>query len=137
VIAPIEVVVILYKKQWAKKHKGVSDVSREEFINWTNGMWTFPGETRDVNHPAPFPLELPKRCLKLFSFVGDTVLDPFTGSGTTLVACALLNRKGIGIEIDRDYCEVAKKRLVVEGKVLQGSLFDLVSYPKVLFKNAR
>ena len=61
-------------------------------------------------HPAPFPVELPKRCIKLFSFVGDTVLDPFLGSGSTLIACAQNNRKGIGVEIiDERYCELAKK----------------------------
>lgn len=62
-----------------------------------------------VGHPTPFPVELPRRCIKLFNFVGDTVLDPFLGSGSTLIACALTNRKGIGIEIDKNYCEIAKK----------------------------
>ena len=69
-------------------------------------------------------MELPKRCIKLFTFVGDTVLDPFLGSGSTLIACALLNRKGIGVEIDRNYCEIAKQRLIQEGRILQSTLFD-------------
>jgi site-specific DNA-methyltransferase (adenine-specific) len=118
VIAPVEMIVVLYKKTWKKQKTGVSDITKEEFIEWTNGIWTFPGESRKkVKHPAPFPLELPKRCIKLFTFIGETVLDPFLGSGTTLVACSLLNRKGIGIEIDRSYCEIAKKRLLTEGKI--------------------
>jgi site-specific DNA-methyltransferase (adenine-specific) len=54
---------------------------------------------------------LPKRCIKLFSYVGDVVLDPFMGSGTTLLACLKHNRQGIGTEIDKNYCELAVKRM--------------------------
>ncbi|MEM4690679.1 MAG: site-specific DNA-methyltransferase [Archaeoglobaceae archaeon] len=123
VIAPVEVIVLLYKEKWKKAKQGKSDVSREEFIEWTNGLWSFPGENRKrIGHPAPFPLELPMRCIKLFSFVGDVVLDPFLGSGTTLIACALTNRIGIGVEIDRKYCEIAKKRLISEGRLHQRTL---------------
>ncbi|MDK2876315.1 MAG: hypothetical protein PWQ22_725 [Archaeoglobaceae archaeon] len=124
VIAPVEVIVVFYKKHWKKTSgSGVSDITREEFIEWTNGLWTFPGENRKkIGHPAPFPLELPKRCIKLFSFVDDVVLDPFLGSGTTLIACSLLNRRGIGVEVDRKYCELAKNRLIKEGKIFQREL---------------
>ena len=81
-------------------------------MEWTNGLWTFNGESRKrIGHPAPFPLELPKRCLKLFSYVGDTVLDPFAGSGTTLLAAIMHNRRAIGIEIEPTYCELAKHRI--------------------------
>lgn len=121
VIAPVEVIVVLYKKRW-KKTSGSkkSDITKEEFMNWTNGMWDFSGESKKkIGHPTPFPVELPKRCIKLFSYVGDTILDPFLGSGTTLIACVETGRKGIGIEIDRSYCEMAKQRLIREGKVNQ------------------
>ena len=112
VIAPVEVILVLYKEKWIKEKKGKSDVSREEFLEWTNGVWSFNGESRNrIGHPAPFPLELPRRCIKLFSYVGDTILDPFLGSGTTLLACLETKRLGIGIEIDRKYCELAKNRL--------------------------
>jgi len=112
VIAPVEVILVMFKETWRKRKRGVSDITRDEFIEWTNGVWTFNGEQRSrIGHPAPFPIELPKRCIKLFSFVGDVVLDPFVGSGTTLLACYQLRRVGIGVDISRAYCELAIKRL--------------------------
>ena len=117
VIAPVEVIVVLYKHVWKKRGKGISDITRDEFISWTNGLWTFSGENpKRVGHPAPFPFELPKRCIKLFSFIGDVVLDPFVGSGTTVIAAYLLNRVGIGIDISKEYCLRAKERLIKEAK---------------------
>jgi site-specific DNA-methyltransferase (adenine-specific) len=127
VIAPVELIVVLYKENW-KKTSGSreSDITRDEFMEWTNGLWTFNGESKKkIGHPAPFPVQLPTRAIKLFSYVGDTVLDPFLGSGTTLVAALLNNRKGIGIDIDEDYCELAKTRIeqaVIEKTQLSISL---------------
>ena len=114
VIAPVELIVVLYKKNW-KKTSGskISDIERNEFMDWTNGLWVFNGESKKrIGHPAPFPTELPRRCVKLFSYVDDVVLDPFSGSGTTLIAAVTNNRKGIGIDVDRKYCELARKRIL-------------------------
>ena len=69
-----------------------------------------------MGHPAPFPVELPKRCIKLFSYVGDTVLDPFMGSGSTVIAAKQNNRNGVGIDIDIDYCQLAMRRILKETK---------------------
>ncbi len=119
VIAPVEVIIVLFKESW-KKLGGSreNNITREEFMQWTNGVWTFNGETKKrAGHPAPFPVELPRRCIKLFSFVGDTVLDPFSGSGSTLLACKENNRTGVGVEIDQHYCEVAKNRILTWGQI--------------------
>jgi site-specific DNA-methyltransferase (adenine-specific) len=124
VIAPVELIIILYKNNW-KKTSGSkkSDVTRDEFMNWTNGLWTFNGESKKkIGHPAPFPLELPRRCIKMFSYIGDTVLDPFMGSGTTLIAAGMLGRKVIGVDVDKGYCKLAQKRIENAPELLQQSL---------------
>lgn len=116
VIAPVELVIIFYKDSW-KKTSGskLSDVTRDEFMAWTNGLWTFNGESKKrIGHPAPFPLELPRRCVKMFSYVGDTVLDPFMGSGTTLIAAGMNGRQAIGVDVDKGYCKLARARIEKE-----------------------
>jgi len=126
VIAPVEVIVVLYKERWEKIRKGKSDLTRDEFIEWTNGVWNFPGENRkQIGHPSPFPVELPKRCIKLFSFIGDTVLDPFLGSGSTLIACLETGRAGIGVEVSQKYCDLAVKRLIQHG-ILEKKLDEFI-----------
>lgn len=113
VIAPVELIVVLYKGEWKKKIKGQSNISRDEFMTWTNGLWTFNGESKKrIGHPAPFPRELPKRCIKLFSFVDDVVCDPFSGSGTTMIESYLNKRQFVGIELDSAYCELSKNRFL-------------------------
>lgn len=116
VIAPVELIIVFYKKNW-KKTSGSkkSTIERGDFIAWTNGLWTFSGESKKkIGHPAPFPVELPRRCMKLFSYKGDTILDPFLGSGSTLVATLLNDRIGFGIDIDTKYCNIALERLQKE-----------------------
>lgn len=124
VIAPVEVIVVLYRDRWKRLgNNGRSDITKGEFVEWTNAVWNFMGESRKrAGHPAPFPVELPRRCIKLFTFVGDTVLDPFLGSGSTLIACALTDRKGVGVEIDKTYCAVAEQRLISEANIRQFKL---------------
>lgn len=120
VIAPVELIVVLYKENW-KKTSGskISDVTRDEFLEWTNGLWSFNGESKKrIGHPAPFPIELARRCIKLFSFVDDVVLDPFLGSGSTMIAASLNNRMGMGIDVDTKYCQLAKERLMKEAHIL-------------------
>ena len=119
VIAPVEMIVILYKNKWKKESgSNKSDIDRQDFLDWTNGMWKFNGESKTkIGHPSPFPVELPYRCIKLFSYVGDTVLDPFVGSGSTLIVTVQTNRHAIGVEIDKNYCQITKKRLLKETNI--------------------
>jgi DNA modification methylase len=96
--------------------KEQSTISKEDWRNFCfNSIWDIPpvikfGQDKNdaLSHIAPFPLEIPRRLIKLFSFVGDTILDPFLGSGTTLGACALENRNGIGFELNGDYEDLIK-----------------------------
>ena len=112
VIAPVELIVILYKDSWKKEHKGVSDITKDEFMGWTNGLWTFNGESaKRIGHPAPYPKELPYRCIKLFSYQEDHIFDPFLGSGTTGVVAQDLKRNFTGVELDEKYFELAKRRI--------------------------
>ena len=107
-----EAVLVLSRDHRKRDGTGrTSDVSREEFMDWTLGIWSFPGQnTRSAGHPAPFPEELPRRLIKLFSFREDTILDPFLGSGTTCRVARQLGRQSIGVEINPQYCQVAAVR---------------------------
>ena len=90
------------------------DVARE----WASELWTFNGESaKRIGHPAPFPEELPRRCIRLFSYAGDKVLDPFAGSGTTLLVALKEGREAFGIELDQEYRELALAR--IDGHFLQ------------------
>ncbi len=89
-----------------------STISRDEFLTYTKSVWTFnPERAKKVNHPAPFPTELPYRCIQLYTFKGDTVFDPFCGSGTTAISSISLGRHYVMIDKNRDYVKTAKKRI--------------------------
>jgi site-specific DNA-methyltransferase (adenine-specific) len=124
VIAPVELIVVLYKDEWKKTNGSkISDVTGYEFKDWTQGVWVFNGESKKrIGHPAPFPKELPYRCIKLFSYQNDLVFDPFVGSGTTLLVAQNLDRKAIGTELDSEYCELAKNRILKETGTLNFEL---------------
>ena len=78
-------------------------------------IWNInPEKAKKIGHPAPFPVELPKRFINLYSFKDDLVLDPFIGSGTTALASKLMQRNYVGYEINKDYIEIANKRLETE-----------------------
>jgi len=105
-----EAIIIAYKERWKKDNAGESTITSKEFMKYVIDVWKMATARRE-GHPAPFPLELPMRCLKLFSYKSDLIFDPFSGSGTTAIAAKQLGRDFIGIEIDPDYCENARKRI--------------------------
>jgi len=94
----------------SKEIKEKSRLSKDEWNEYFYGHWNFRGEKQE-KHIAPFPEELPKRLIKMFSFVGDTILDPFLGSGTTSAAALKFLRNSIGYEINEDYLSIIEKRL--------------------------
>jgi site-specific DNA-methyltransferase (adenine-specific) len=97
-------------RQPTERQRKLSMISKEEYNKWFQQFWNLSGASTK-NHPAPFPQELAYRLVRMFSFVGDTVVDPFCGSGTTMVAAMKAGRNSIGIEIDPEYCKMAEERL--------------------------
>ena len=112
-----EFILVFCKEQFRlAQTKGETDLISEEFTALTRSIWTFPTESAaKVGHPAPFPVELPRRLIKLYSWKGALVLDPFCGSGSTCVAASQLGRLWIGVDTDPAYCELAKRRVAREG----------------------
>jgi len=87
-------------------------ISRDDFLELTKSIWTFPTESaKKIGHPAPFPLELPRRLIELFTFKNEVVLDPFMGSGQTAIAALQTGRHYVGFEIDPEYFELAERRI--------------------------
>ncbi len=127
--------ILLFKKQGdapkpTKEQKDHSALTNEEWNTFFNGHWYFPGAKQD-KHLAMFPEELPHRLIKMFSFHGETVLDPFMGSGTTALAAKNLNRNSIGYEIHSDFIPIIKEKIggddafsAVEIKVIHQAKFN-------------
>ena len=116
-----------YRKPTAAQRE-VSKISKEEFHSWFQQIWRITGASTK-HHPAPFPLELATRLVRMFSFAGDTVLDPFCGSGTTMIAALRTRRNSIGVEIDPEYCRMVARYLKAEST-------DLFSSARLLFQKA-
>jgi site-specific DNA-methyltransferase (adenine-specific) len=120
--------ILIFKKigetpKVTKEIKEKSKMTQKEWNEYFTGHWNFNGQ-KQTNHIAMFPEELPKRLIKMFSFVGDTVLDPFLGSGTTSLAAKNLNRNSVGYEINPDFLPIIKDKL----KITENNIFDKVAY---------
>jgi len=116
-----EYILIFCKGAWRLEgREGGSGIANREFVDWTRSIWHFPTENASrVGHPAPFPEELPRRLILLYTSRGDMVLDPFVGSGTTAVVAARLGRRFVGYDISQEYCGLARCRL----GAIQGTLW--------------
>lgn len=107
-----EYLLVFVKDFFSRPDKGISDINKENFVTNTLSVWKIkPESAKRIGHPAPFPLELAKRVISLYSYAGDAVLDPFAGSGTTLVAAKEMGRTYVGYEVEPKYCEIASERL--------------------------
>jgi site-specific DNA-methyltransferase (adenine-specific) len=113
-----EMIALFSKGEWAPSSENPDDIEPLEWQAYGRGPWTFPGESSAWDkHPAPFPVELPSRLIRYLCRVGDTVLDPFCGSGTTLLAALVADRRGIGFDISASYVDSALRRVVRKGQV--------------------
>ncbi len=109
-----------------KENKELSKMTAEEWNTYFAGHWNFTGARQD-KHIAMFPEELPKRLIKMFAFVGDTVLDPFAGSGTTNLAAKNHGRNSIGYEINSEFIPVIKQKLTSNQKDIHGTSFEFLT----------
>ena len=131
---PAECILIFYKKQWAKIEKDPgkkkSTFIKNEFVKLTQNVWQFGAEKKKNvgGHPAPFPLDLPTRCIRLFSYKNDRVLDPFMGSGTSGEAAMAEGRNFVGIDMSPLYFNFAKDR--IEGAAVQHNARRMVVDPE-------
>jgi site-specific DNA-methyltransferase (adenine-specific) len=110
-----------YRKP-TQEQRRMSMIDKDDYTEWFRQTWKLTGASTK-NHPAPYPFELAYRLVKMFSFWGDTVLDPFCGTATTLLAAMKCGRNGIGVEIDEEYCKAALNRLELQGR----DLFENIS----------
>jgi site-specific DNA-methyltransferase (adenine-specific) len=116
--------ILIFKKygttpKVTKEVKEQSKMTKDEWNQYFYGHWNFPGEKQN-KHLAMFPEELPRRLIKMYSFVGDTIMDPFLGSGTTSLAAKKLNRNSVGYEINEDFLELIKHKLDTKQKSIFG-----------------
>jgi DNA modification methylase len=114
-----------YRKP-TEEQRRLSMIAKSDYENWFQQFWRITGASTK-NHPAPYPVELAFRLVRMFSFVGDTVLDPFVGTGTTMVAAMRAGRNSVGVEIESTYCDMAEERVREEGS----TLFDRPHFERV------
>jgi len=110
-----EYCLVFSKDSFKKSSKGESTIEKEEFMESTLSIWNInPARAKKIGHPAPFPVELPQKFINLYSYKDDLILDPFIGSGTTAIAAKNLKRNFVGYEIEKEYIDIANKRLKTE-----------------------
>ncbi|GAG56080.1 unnamed protein product, partial [marine sediment metagenome] len=95
-----------------EKGEKKNTIEKSNFVEWSKSIWNFSAvSAKKVGHPAPFPIELPRRLIEFYSYENDVILDPFVGSGTTALAAIGLNRHYVGYEISQEYVDLARKKI--------------------------
>lgn len=106
--------ILLFSKITNRLEKGEkkNTIEKSNFVEWSKSIWNFSAvSAKKVGHPAPFPIELPRRLIEFYSYEKDVILDPFIGSGTTALAAIELNRHYVGYEISQEYVNLAKEKI--------------------------
>jgi site-specific DNA-methyltransferase (adenine-specific) len=114
-----EYILVFAKHSFSRPDKGESDIEKEDFMSATLSIWEIPPESaKKIGHPAPFPVALIERLIKLYTYTGDVVLDPFLGSGTSAIAAINASRNFVGYELNEEYVELANNRIKNETGIL-------------------
>ncbi len=106
--------ILIFSKITNRLEKGEkkNTIEKSNFVEWSKSIWNFSAvSAKKVGHPAPFPIELPRRLIELYSYENDVILDPFIGSGTTALAAIELNRRYVGYDISQEYVDLARKKI--------------------------
>ena len=114
VLRDVHEYILIFSKQNMKRPKleKENSIENDDFVQWSKSIWKFPTvSAKKIGHPAPFPIELPKRLIEFYSYEGDVILDPFMGSGSTAIAAKNLKRRYVGYEISQEYVDLALKRI--------------------------
>jgi len=114
VLRDVHEYILVFSKETFRRPKGDREntISKEDFLSWTKSVWQFQAvQARQIGHPAPFPVELPHRCIQLYTYKDEIVLDPFAGSGTTCLVARQDGRHFVAYDINPDYCRLAQSRL--------------------------
>lgn len=109
-----EYILVFSKNTFRREnpHNRAATISAQEFLDLSKSIWTFPAEpARKIGHPAPFPVELPRRLIQLYTYIDEVILDPFMGSGQTALAALQTGRHFVGYEIDAGYVALAQERI--------------------------
>ncbi|MBN2155138.1 MAG: site-specific DNA-methyltransferase [Candidatus Lokiarchaeota archaeon] len=114
VLRDVHEYIMVFSKQTMKRAKNdkKDSIRNEDFVQWSKSIWSFPTvSAKKIGHPAPFPVELPKRLIEFYTYQEDVILDPFIGSGSTAIAALETNRRFIGYEINQKYVTLANERI--------------------------
>lgn len=110
-VPPFEYILVFHKGSKRLEGNTKPDITKKEFVTYSNALWNFKPETNKLGHPVPYPIELPYRCIRYYSYPEQIVLDPFAGVCTTALAARQTGRKFICFDMSRAYIDLGKKRL--------------------------